>query len=320
MVEEEIISILEESGALSSNEIEKELKLRGINIRARTVRYHLKKLEERGLIKRNSNGKAELTEEGLRELKRKSAFERLGEFSERIEYNVYFCNFDLYTSTGLVPTNIAFIDKNDFEKVINTINEFSEFPYLVSNLITIIDEKERIGNATVENGKFALGTISNTIFDVILRAAGVNTYPEYAALLSIEDMQPKGITELISYVGTTLSPGQLFLRSGLTSVSSIPNSGRGEIIVAIRSFSRYAMDIARRELELAESKGFGGIIKMLHPADRRFGLPAGSRARLIVSAGLNYLAPLYESGISLDIRVNEFFVDYKEFRNPDDYI
>lgn len=39
MIEEEIIGILEESGALSSNEIEKELKLRGINIRARTVRY-----------------------------------------------------------------------------------------------------------------------------------------------------------------------------------------------------------------------------------------------------------------------------------------
>lgn len=277
-------------------------------------------MEEKGLVKRGSNGKAELTEKGLKVLKRKSAFERLGEFSERIEYNVYLSNFNLYTLSGLVPTNIAFINKDYFEKVISIINEFSEFPYLVSNLITVIEEGERVGDYAVEKDKFAIAVISNTLFDVILRSAGVNTYPEYAALLSIEEGEPKGITELISYIGTTLSPGQLFLKSGLTSISSIPKSGRGEIIVAIRSFSRYAMDIARRELEIAESKGFGGIIKILHPADKQFGLPTGSRARLIVSAELNYLAPLYEDGIPLDIRINEFFVDYKDFRTPDYYL
>ncbi len=71
MVEDEILSVLEESGALSSKEIELELRKRGYNIRARTIRYHLKKLEERGLVRRNSNGKTELTEKGEMELKRK---------------------------------------------------------------------------------------------------------------------------------------------------------------------------------------------------------------------------------------------------------
>lgn len=318
MVEEEIISILEEFGALSSNEIERELKLRGINISARTIRYHLKKLEERGLVRRDG-GKTELTEKGLMELKRKSVFERLGEFSGRIEYNVYFCNFNLYKLSGYVPTNMAFIDKDDFDETLGLIKDMAEFPYLVSDLVYIADEGDEIGDVIVESGKFALGVISNTVFDVILRTVGINTNPEYAALLSIENMQPEGITELISYVGTTLSPGMLFLKSGLTSVLSVLRKGRGEILIAIRSISRYAMDIARRELEIAESKGFGGIIKILHPADRRFGLPVGNKARLIFSAGLNYLAPLYESGFLLDIRVNEFFVDYREFKHPDKY-
>ncbi len=314
MVEDVILSILEESGSLSSKEIERELQKRGYSIRARTVRYHLKKLEERGLIRKNSNGKSELTEKGEMELKRKSAFERLGEFSERIEYNVFLSDFDLYSLSGLVPTNFAFIDKSNFEKVMEIVGECSAFPLAISDRIFIAEEGESLGGYAVPKNTFALGVISNTIYDVILKAAGVNTFPEYAGLMSIENMAPKGITELISYFGTTLSPGLLFLKAGLTSVYSACKTGKGEIIVAIRSFSRYAMDIARRELEIAESKGLKGVIKILHPADRIFGLPTANRARVIVSAGLNMIAPLFENGIDAEVRVNEFFVDFRQFR------
>jgi len=159
--------------------------------------------------------------------------------------------------------------------------------------------------------------ISNTIYDIILRRVGVNTTPEYTALMSVDKFEAKGFIELISHFGTTLSPGLLFLRSGLTSVYSVHESGKGEIIAAIRSFSRYAMDIARRELEIAESKGFRGVIKMLHPSDKRFGLPTGSRARLILSAGLNLIAPLFEVGMRPEVRVNEFFVDFRDFKVPE---
>lgn len=314
MVEEEILSVLEESGALSSKEIELELRKRGYNIRARTIRYHLKKLEERGLVRKNSNGKTELTEKGEKELKRKSAFERLGEFSERIEYNVYLSNFDLYTLSGLVPTNFAFIDKSLFERTMEIVEECISQPISISNRIFIAEEGESLGGYTVPKNSFALGVISNTIYDVILKTAGVNTTPEYAGLMSVENMEARGLTELISYFGTTLSPGLLLLKAGLTSVYSACKTGRGEIIVAIRSFSRYAMDIARRELEIAESKGLRGVIKILHPSDRIFGLPAANRARLVVSAGLNMIAPLFENGIIPEVRVNEFFVDFRDFR------
>ncbi|MBO8179538.1 MAG: DUF128 domain-containing protein [Archaeoglobus sp.] len=314
MVEDEILRVLEETGALSSKEIELELRKRGYNIRARTVRYHLKKLEERGLVRKNSNGKSELTERGEMELKRRSAFERLGEFSERIEYNVYLSNFNLYTLSGLVPTNFAFVDKSFFDKVMEIVEECASFPLLISDRIFISDEGESLGGYYVPENSFALGVISNTIYDVILKTAGVNTNPEFAGLMSVENKEARGLTELISYFGTTLSPGLLLLRAGLTSVYSACKSGRGEIIVAIRSFSRYAMDIARRELEIAESKGLRGVIKILHPADRIFGLPTANRARLVVSAGLNMMAPLFENGIIPEVRVNEFFVDYRDFR------
>ncbi len=312
---DEILNLLAEYGAMSSKEIAIELKMRGIPLEPRTVRYHLKKLEEKGLIAKTSNGKREITKKGLEEIRQKNVFGRLGEFSEKIEYTAYFCNFDLYKMEGEVPTNIAIVDKDKFEKVLDVLMDMQEFKFLISKLIVIAEENEVLGNIEIPSGKFGVATISNTIYDVIMRSAGVNMIPEFAGLLRCESMKPRGFTELISYAGTTLSPGWLFLRSGLTSVYQCLKKGVGEIITAIRSFSIHAIDIVRDEILLAESRGFKGIIYILYPSSKLFKLPYGNRARLIISAGLNYLAPLYELGFNPEIRVSEVFINLKDFKD-----
>ncbi len=313
----EILSVLAEySRAMSSKEIADELRMRGIHLEPRTVRYHLKKLEEIGLIRKTRDGKREITQKGLEELRRRSAFERLGEFSERIEFNVYSCTFDLYKMEGTVPTNVAIIDKDYFEDAVNVLTEVynSEFSkYLVSKLLIIVDEDEYLGGIRIPNNAFGIYVISNTVYDVIMRSIGVSMIPEFAGLLHYEK-HPKGFTELISYSGTTLSPGWLLIRSGLTSVYRCVKNGKGEMITAIRSFSRHAIEIVRDELEIAKSRGFGGIIGVSYPSSRSFSLPPGNRARLIVSAGLNYLAPFHELGLNPELRINEAFVDFKDFK------
>ncbi|MEM4456151.1 MAG: NrpR regulatory domain-containing protein [Archaeoglobaceae archaeon] len=314
MVEEEILEILSEFGPLSSQEIEKELQSRGFEIRSRTVRYHLKKLELRGLVSKNDYGKSQITTKGMEFLRGVKTSERLGEFTERIELNVYSCDFDIFRMKGKVPTNVAFIRKENFENCIRILEEMENFPFLIHRGVFIADEGEELGGKTVPQGLFAIVTISNTIYDVLLRSAGVNTYPEFSALVGVEKMIPKRILELISYAGTTMSPGWLLLRSRLTSVSSILRTGDGIIISAVRSFSRYAIDIVVRNVELASSKGFGGVLAILHPSDKRFSLPTGKRARLFVSAGLNHLAPIHEMGIEMDVRVNEILLEFTKFK------
>ena len=311
----EILDILVEFGKpLSSQEITDELKLRGIKLESRTIRYHLTKMEKMGLISRVANGKRVITEKGIEELRRKSVFERLGEFSERIEYNVYFCTFDLYSMRGTIPTNVAILDKKDFEKALNIVEDVSSSKILISNLIVFCDEGENIGGIDIPKGKFGIGVISNTIYDVIMRSAGVSMVAEFAGLLHYEKHKPKGIIELISYSGTTLSPGWLLINSGLTSVYEVVKTGNGDIITAIRSFSKYAVEIVKEELSLAKARGINGIISISHPSDKSFSLPTGNRARLIVSAGLNYLAPLHECNLKLELRINEAFIEFKEFK------
>ncbi|MEM4473030.1 MAG: NrpR regulatory domain-containing protein [Archaeoglobaceae archaeon] len=314
MIEEEILDILAEFGPLSSQEIEKELQSRGFNITSRTVRYHLRKLEKKGFVAKGNYGKTQITVEGIEFLRGSKASERLGEFSERIEINVYTCDFDVYKMRGKVPTNLAIIGKEDFETCHRVLAEMEEFPFIIHRGVFFADEGEDLNDREVPKGHFALATISNTIYDVLLRSKGVNTHPEFAALIGVEKMTPNRILELISYSGTTMSPGWLLLRSGLTSINSVLKTGNGVIISAVRSFSRYAIDIVLRTIEIANSKGFRGVLAILHPSDKRFSLPVGRRARLIVSAGLNHLAPLHEMGIKMDIKVNEIFVEFSKFK------
>ncbi|AKG91258.1 Uncharacterized protein conserved in archaea [Geoglobus ahangari] len=311
----EILEALASGGVRSSYSISSHLRQRGIAIDPRTVRYHLKKLEKMGYVRRVKRG-ASLTESGAELLRRINVFERLGEFTDVIEFNAYHCTFDILRMSGTVPTDVAVIDKSDFERAGEIILETSGAEFLISNLISVADEGEVMDSYVIEEGKVAIAVISNTIFDVILRRAGINLLPEYAGLLYWKN-SPVGIRDVISYSGTTLSPGWLFLKSGLTSVWGAVRSGEGYLITAIRSLSKHAVEIAEKEIERAESRGFGGVVYLEGFSQNSLNIPPGVRARLVVAAGLNYLAPLIENGIRAELRVNEIFLDYREFSSPE---
>ncbi len=311
----EILSVLAENDLMSSGEIAKELRIRGIDLEPRTIRYHLKKLVDFGLVEK-VEGKNRLSRKGMLELKRRSVFGRLGEFSEVIEYNAYFCDFNLYSLKGVVPTDVALVDKDRWDDVVEVIKSVKDLDFLISNLVAVADEGEEMGGLYVPEGKIAIAVISNTVYDVIMRRAGISLFPEYTGLLQYENGKMRGFTELISYYGTTLSPGWLFVKSGLTSVYRCASDGRGYLLAAVRSFSRHAIEIVREEVRISENMGFGGVIEISY-ASGRLSLPSGNRARMVISAGLNYLAPLHEMSLNPDLRINEAFVDYREFGKPE---
>ncbi|AIY90444.1 NrpR regulatory domain-containing protein [Geoglobus acetivorans] len=307
-----ILEILSESGIASSYKIAEALKAKGIHHDARTIRYHIEKLARDGLVRKHDRG-ASITEKGIEALKRHNVFGRLGEFSEKIEFNVYNCTFNLLEMRGTVPTDIAVIDKKWYENTREIILKMAEAPFLISNLIVLRDEGETLGEYEVPEGNFALVVISNTLFDVIMRNAGINLYPEFAGLLYWKDGS-RGVSEIISYRGTTLSPGWLFLRAGMTRVWDALD-GEGYLIVAIRSFSKHAVDIARMEIEMAESKDIRGVVEL---SEDKNGFPFfGMKASMTILAGLNYLAPLFENGIPGELMVNDILVDIREFADPE---
>ncbi|RLI75387.1 hypothetical protein DRO97_03390 [Archaeoglobales archaeon] len=311
----EILRVLAESDKpLSSQDISNKLREIGICIDPRTVRYHLNKMDAAGLTTKPKKYKRMITKKGKEQLRRSLVYERLGEFSERVEYNVYTSTFNLREMKGTIPTNIAIIDKKHADYALNILKDVSGSKLFPSDLIAIADEGENLGEFIISDGKFGIGVISNTIFDVILRNVGVVLHPESSTLLHFEKGEARGFSEIISYSGLTLSPGWLFIKSGLTSVYDVATKGVGEIITAIRSFSIYTIDLVKDELGVAQSNGIGGILTISYPLDDIFSLPTlGRKAALILMAGLNYLAPLQEKKLDPEIRINEVFIEYGDF-------
>jgi repressor of nif and glnA expression len=75
----EILRILSEHAEpIGSSIIQRELAKRGFLFSERTVRYHLKILEERGFVEGHERIGRRITEKGLEELTRALAYERIG--------------------------------------------------------------------------------------------------------------------------------------------------------------------------------------------------------------------------------------------------
>jgi repressor of nif and glnA expression len=95
-----ILKIVAESNEpVGSKEISEKLKQLGIDMPERTVRYHLKKLNEKGLLKVFWKEGRMITSKGMEELSEALVFEKVGLMSAKIETKTYrmSCNSQSFT-------------------------------------------------------------------------------------------------------------------------------------------------------------------------------------------------------------------------------
>ena len=90
-----------------SRAIAKELKLHGVDLTERTVRYHLRILDERGLTKVYGKEGRLITEKGKDELAQAAVSDKVGFVISKIETFSYLTNLDLETQQGDIILNIS---------------------------------------------------------------------------------------------------------------------------------------------------------------------------------------------------------------------
>ncbi len=321
ILQTEILRTLADSNrALSSQEILRHLKRRGIDVSEKTVRNRIERLNKIGYVEKTRSSKISITNEGLRILNQVTVFERLGEFSELVEFNMFNSTFNLYTLDGTVPTNVAIVDKDQTEKALKIMKDVADAELTTSRLIVLADEEESLGVIEIPKDRVGIGTISSTIYNVIMLNIGVVLGSEFAGLLYYEDFRPVGFSEMINYSGTTISPGLLLIRGGYTSVYKVAKTGKGYVVTAIKSFNEYAYESVEREVMLANARGISGVLAISSPLDNLLNLPTYKKALLIVLAGVNHLAPLYEEGLNPKMMINQALIDFKAFKDIDSYI
>jgi len=308
-----ILKVLEkhQNGPLGSREISRQLKLHGVELTERTVRYHLRIMDERGLTRVFGKEGRKITEKGLEELRNARVSERVGFIISKIETLSYQTDFDLESQTGNVILNVSFFPEEKAGEAVRIMKPVFSSPYVMSDRVVVATGGESIANMLVPEGMVGIGTMCSVTVNGIFLRASVPVTSKFGGLLQIEGGEPSRFVSLISYDGSSMDPHLVFIKSGMTSVPDAVRHGSGNILASFREIPVVCVEKARELQGRLRSIGIGGILLVGNPNQPLVQMPVGiDRAGMIVVGGLNPVAALEEAGISTENAAMSILFDY----------
>ena len=309
-----ILTILEkQSDIIGSKEISKHLKLHGIDLTERTVRYHLKILDERGLTKVFGKEGRRITEKGREELSQSHVSDKVGFVISRIETLSYMTSFDMIKQEGDIILNVSFFQEKDLKEALKIMKPVFKSPFVLSDRLILAKEGEEIGDIIVPEGKIGLGTICSVTINGIFLKSGIPLVSKFGGVLQTDGSEPSRFTALISYEGSSLDPLEIFIRSKMTDVSGAVKNGSGRILASFREVPVVCVDEVNMLAKTITGIGIGGILLIGSPNQPLLEIPVGiDKAGIVVVGGLNPVAALEESGIPTESHAMSTLFEYSK--------
>jgi len=312
-----ILKVLEKQGdkTLGSREISRQLKLYGVDLTERTVRYHLKILDEKGFTRVFGKEGRKITEKGREELSRALVSERVGFVISKIESLSYLTNFDIEKEKGDIILNVSFISEDSLKDALKVMSGVFQSMYVMSDRIAIARASERIGDIVVPEGKIGLGTVCSVTINGIFLKAGIPVVSKFGGVLEIEDGNPSRFLALISYEGSSLDPLVVFIKSKMTAVLDAIKKRSGRVLASFREIPVVSLQKAIELEKKIKEKGIRGILLIGNPNQSLLEMPVGlDRAGMVIVGGLNPIAALEEAGIKTESTAMAVLVDYSELQ------
>jgi hypothetical protein len=289
--------VAEAKEPIGSAEITDKLKAQGIDMPERTVRYHLKELSEKGLMKGLWKEGRVITNKGIEELGNSMAFDKVGFMNSRIDTMAYQLDYDLEKKAGRVILNLSLLKKEDLPKALKIMAPVFAQRLTIGDKVMIVGAGKEFGPITIPEGLVGFGTLCSINLNGILLKHGIAMEPKMGGLLQIENERPVRFTEIINYNGTTLDPHEIFIKSRMTSVSAAVG-GAGKILAGLREVPSATVHEAEAIIRKIESVGLGRVIMIGKPGQTVLGIPIGvERVGIVVPGGLNPIAAVEEAGI-----------------------
>lgn len=307
-----ILTILDkQSDIIGAKEISKQLKFHGIDLTERTVRYHLKILDERGLTKVFGKVGRTITEKGSKELSQSLVSEKVGFVISKMETLSYMTSFDMERQEGDIILNVSFIHEKDLKEALKVMKPVFQSQYVMSDRVVIANEGEAIGDAIVPEGKVGIGTICSVTINGILLKAGIPVVSRFGGVLQVDETGPSRYTALISYEGSSLDPLEIFIKSNMTDVTGTVKSHAGRILASFREIPVVCLDEVNQLAQKLTDIGIGGILLIGKPNQPLLEMPVGiDKAGIIVIGGLNPIAALDEAGIATESKAMSTLYEY----------
>lgn len=300
---------------IGAKEISKQLKLHGVELTERTVRYHLKILDERNLTKVFGKEGRRITDKGREELAQSHVSEKVGFVISRIETLSYITAFNIDKQEGDIILNVSCFDKKHLKNALKIMRPVFKSPYVMSDRLIIAHEGETIGDGTVLQGKIGIGTVCSVTINGILLKAGIPVVSKFGGVLQIEGSGPSKYTALISYEGSSLDPLEIFIKSKMTDVLGAVKNHSGRVLASFREIPVVCIDEVNKLAQKLTDIGIGGILLIGNPNQPLLEMPVGiDKAGIVVVGGLNPIAALEEAGISTDSKAMSTLYDYSMLR------
>ncbi len=286
---------------LGSREISRQLKLHGIELTERTVRYHLRILDERGFTKVFGKEGRMITQKGKEELSHALVSERIGFIISKIETLSYLTNFDLEKNEGDVILNISCFPEEKLKEALRTMKSIFSSPYVMCDKVVMRRGGEKIGNFIVPKGKIGFGTVCSVTINGVFLKAGIPVMSKFGGVLQIEDSEAARFTALISYEGSSLDPLEIFIKSRMTDVIGAVRNHSGKILASFREIPIVSIEKVKQLSKELKESGIGGVLLIGNPNQPLLEMPVGiDMAGMVIVGGLNPIAALEESGISTE--------------------
>lgn len=306
-------------GVVGSRELARQLKLHGIDLKERTVRYHLKILDAQGYTQVFGKEGRKITPKGLKELENAMVSEKVGFIISKIETLSYLTTFNLNTMDGDVILNISYFPEEKFQEVLKILKPIFLSPYVMSNRIIFARSGERIGDVLIPEGKVGIGTVCSVTINGILLKTGIPVTSRFGGVVEIDEGKPTRFISLISYSGSSLDPLEIFIRSKMTDVLGAVKKNSGKILASFREIPVPCLEEVKRLAAQMKKKGIGGILLLGTPNKPLLEVPVGiDRVGMVIVGGLNPVAAIEESGIPTESKAMSTLYPYaglKEFKS-----
>lgn len=286
---------------LGSREISRQLKSYGIELTERTVRYHLKILDERGFTKVFGKEGRMITQKGKKELSQALVSEKVGFIISKIETLSYLTNLDLEKKEGEIILNVSFFPEEKLKEALWIMKPVFSSPYIMCDRVVMCKGKEKIGDIVVPEGKIGFGTVCSVTINGIFLKAGIPVTSKFGGVLQIENFEPSRFTALISYEGSSLDPIEIFIKSRMTDVLGAVRNNSGKILASFREIPVVSIEKAKELSTVMKEKGIGGVLLIGNPNQPLLEMPVGiDKVGMIIVGGLNPIAAIEETGIQTE--------------------
>ncbi|RJR18347.1 MAG: DUF128 domain-containing protein [Nitrospiraceae bacterium] len=309
-----ILKVLDKhSEIVGSKEISNQLKMHGIDLSERTVRYHLKILDERGLTEVFGREGRKITDKGSNEIQRSRVSQKLGFVISKIESLSYLTTINLETLKGDVILNISLFPEEERKNVMRTLRPVFSSPYVMSDRIIFARGGGRIGDVAIPSGKIGIGTVCSVTINGIFLKAGIPVTSRFGGVVEIINGKPARFVSLISYEGSSLDPLEIFIKSRMTDVSGLVKGTSGRILASFREIPVVCVDAARKLTENMATRGIKGVILIGEPNRALLEIPVGiDKVGMVIVGGLNPVAAIEESGIHTENSAMSTLFEYSK--------